>query len=412
MPNNDDLDIPDFVKNSGRSPVARTETQSDANKCLIWSDDLKSEIFPSSLLSRHLSFADLLLEHPVEKADGSALWVGKFGLRGIGLMLSGGLSARSENISEDAPPLVAVRQTPLGDTALTFAVFDGMGGAGSSMMQVKTVGSPVECSQAYIASRIVRNVLKEIAITNVGLKIHDLEARLKLKLSEFSSENGILEGSKIRGSMTKRLPTTVAAVRCDIPTQTTFYRTQTIEAIWAGDSRIYVMSPSRGLSVVSKDDVRSTDALEQLRTDPPIDNVVNESVPFKLNQKKVSVEVPCIVIAATDGLFGYLYTPGYLEFLVLDCLSKAQTMPEFTSILLKEASTFAADDISFVVAFLGFGTDLEKVRLSFRARYERLKVLYQPLLGKPLDEDSEPLIESIWNIEKHSFNWFTGEDNE
>ena len=75
MPNNDDLDIPDFVKNSGRSPVARTETQRDANKCLIWSDDLKSEIFPSSLLSRHLSFADLLLEHPLEKADGSEVTV-------------------------------------------------------------------------------------------------------------------------------------------------------------------------------------------------------------------------------------------------------------------------------------------------------------------------------------------------
>lgn len=410
MPNNDDLDIPDFVKNSGRSPLARTETQSDANKCLIWSDVLKSEMIPSRLLSRHVSFADLVSEEPVENPDGSALWVGKFGLRGIGLMLSGGLSARSMNVSEDAPPLVTVRQTPLGDTALTFAVFDGMGGAGSSMMQVKTVQPPVECSQAYIASRIVRNAIKEIAITNVGLKAHDLEVRLKLKLSEFSSENAIVEGSKIRGSMTKRLPSTIAAVRCDIPTQTTFYKTQTIEAIWAGDSRIYVMSPSRGLSVVSKDDVRSTDALEQLRTDPPIENVVNESVSFKLNQRKVSVEVPCIVIAATDGLFGYLYTPGYLEFLVLDCLSKAQTMHEFTSILLKEASTFAADDISFVIAFLGFGTDIEKVRIAFRARYERLKVLYRPLLDKPVDEDSEPLIESIWNIEKPSFNWFIGDD--
>ena len=160
---------------------------------------------------------------------------------------------------------------------------------------------------------------------------------------------------------------------------------------------------------MSKDDVRSTDALEQLRTDPPIENVVNESVSFKLNQKKVSVEVPCIVIAATDGLFGYLYTPGFLEFLVLDCLSKAQTMHEFTSILLKEASTFAADDISFVVAFLGFGTEIEKVRIAFRTRYERLKVLYRPLLDKPVDEDSEPLIESIWNIERPSFNWFIGD---
>ena len=56
--------------------------------------------------------------------------------------------------------------------------------------------------------------------------------------------------------------------------------------------------------------------------------------------------------------------------------------------------------------------NIEKVRIAFRARYERLKVLYRPLLDKPLDEDSETLIESIWNIEKHSFNWFTGEDNE
>ena len=95
---------------------------------------------------------------------------------------------------------------------------------------------------------------------------------------------------------------------------------------------------------------------------------------------------------------------------MLDCLSKAQTLHEFTSILMKEASTFAADDISFVIAFLGFGTDIEKVRIAFRARYERLKVLYRPLLDKPVDEDSEPLIESIWNIERPSFNCFIGDD--
>ena len=409
MPNNDDLDIPDFVKNSGRVPFSQPSGISDANKCLIWSNDLKSELIPNQYLSRGLALADLVIENPIQIEDGKALWTGQFGLRGIGLILSGGLSAQGEKASEDAPPLVTVRQSPLGDTVLTLAVFDGMGGAGSSMMHLKSTQPTVECSQAYVASRLIRGVLGEIAISNLGIKAHDLEAKLKAKLSEFSLQNGIVESSKIRGSMTKRLPSTIAVVRCDIPKALPFNKTQLIEVVWAGDSRVYVLTPDRGLSVITKDDVIPTDALEQLRTDPPIVNVVNESVPFRLNHKKVSVELPCLIITATDGLYGYIYTPGYLEFLILDCLFRSKTVREFSDLLLKETSSLASDDVSFAIAFLGFGADLEKVRNMFRQRYANLKHLYQSFSDNPSIEDAESLIDTIWKTEQMSFNWYLGE---
>lgn len=409
MPNNDDLDVPDFVKNSGRVPFYQPSDNSDTKKCLIWSNDLRSELIPNQYLSRVLPAADLVVENPIQNEDGKALWSGQFGLRGIGLILSGGLSAQGEKASEDAPPLVTVRQSPLGDTVLTLAVFDGMGGAGSSTMHLKSIQPTVECSQAYVASRLIRGVLSEIAISSLGIKAHDLEAKLKDKLSDFSLKNGIVESSKIRGSMTKRLPSTIAVVRCDIPRELPFNKTQLIEVVWAGDSRVYVLTPDRGLSVITKDDVIPTDALEQLRTDPPIVNVVNESVPFRLNHKKVSVELPCLVITATDGLYGYIYTPGYLEYLILNCLYRSKTVSEFSDLLLMESSSLASDDVSFAIAFLGFGADLEKVRNIFRQRYENLKHLYQSFLDNPSIEGSESLIDTIWKTEQRSFNRYLGE---
>ena len=79
-------------------------------------------MIPNQYLSRVLPIADLVVENPIQSEDGNALWSGQFGLRGIGLMLSGGLSAQSEKASEDVPPLVTVRQSPLGHTVLTLAV--------------------------------------------------------------------------------------------------------------------------------------------------------------------------------------------------------------------------------------------------------------------------------------------------
>jgi hypothetical protein len=209
--------------------------------------------------------------------------------------------------------------------------------------------------------------------------------------------------------MAKRLPSTIAAVRCDIPRELNINKKQLIEVVWAGDSRVYVLTPKSGLSVITKDDVVSDDALEQLRTDPPIVNVVNESVPFRLNNKKVDVELPCLFIAATDGLYGYIYTPGYLEFLILDCLYRSKTVLEFSDLLLKESSLLASDDVSFAIAFIGFGADIEKVRYTFQERYRKLKDLYQLFADKPSIEGSESLIDTIWKTEQRSFNRFLGE---
>jgi hypothetical protein len=121
------------------------------------------------------------------------------------------------------------------------------------------------------------------------------------------------------------------------------------------------------------------------------------------------VELPCLFIAATDGLYGYIYTPGYLEFLILDCLYRSKTVLEFSDLLLKESSLLASDDVSFAIAFIGFGADIEKVRYTFQERYRKLKDLYQLFADKPSIEGSESLIDTIWKTEQRSFNRFLGE---
>jgi len=78
--------------------------------------------------------------------------------------------------SEDAPPLL-VTATDGTNMRIVLGVFDGMGGAGSTRavfadpMQTPESGQ-IECSQAYFASRVIRNIVQHHVLSSgVNLKI-------------------------------------------------------------------------------------------------------------------------------------------------------------------------------------------------------------------------------------------------
>ena len=76
--------------------------------------------------------------------------------------------------------------------------------------------------------------------------------------------------SKITGTMRRTLPTTLAALRFRVTSGELACR-----ALWAGDSRAYLLTPRSGLQVLTRDHTEETDTLEQLRgASPPMTNVL------------------------------------------------------------------------------------------------------------------------------------------
>ncbi|HWX95233.1 MAG TPA: hypothetical protein VNZ01_00155 [Solirubrobacteraceae bacterium] len=276
---------------------------------------------------------------------------------------------------EDAEPLRLLGPSDV----VVLGVFDGLGGAGGARYEIEGM----ERKGAYIASRLARGITLQEAERRLVAPVTDLASALNMGTQfaaglaerlqlEFHRVASSLAGepSSLRSSMVRVLPTTAALV---IVWPSRDGRGVGPEsrlgcAVWAGDSRIYVLSPSRGLVQVSSDDARvKSDALASLESDPPIDNCISASRDFRLNTFAWELNEPSIVFAATDGCFGYLPTPAHFEIALLDAMSGAATSEDWQRGLAASISSVARDDASLVAATLGF-EDFNALRAAFEPR--------------------------------------------
>jgi serine/threonine protein phosphatase PrpC len=283
---------------------------------------------------------------------------------------------------EDAEPF----STEGPDGALVMGVFDGLGGAGGARYDI----DGVERKGAYIASRLARaateaeasEALRPVAQSRRGPKrgagagepseefADQLESRL---CRDFETTARSLGGepSKLRSSMVRILPTTAAIATLGLPRQGDSGRpARRVSAIWAGDSRIYALSPTRGLAQISRDDIRAdADAFTSLSTDPPIDNCISASEPFVLRRAAWDLDVPGLVIVATDGCFGYLPTPAHFERMLLEALTSSASLTECQQRLNERIASVARDDATMVIAILDCGkfADLQMALLERRS---------------------------------------------
>jgi len=143
-----------------------------------------------------------------------------------------------------------------------------------------------------------------------------------------------------------------------------------------------------------------------LRSDPPIDNVVNCSTDFYLEQFDYHISEPFVLLLATDGVFGYLPTPGYLEFGLLESFKDGDDFAEQFS---KFCSRFAADDVSAAVLVSGFSSNEELVR-AFEPRRQLLTERY--LLLETLLEDGSDVHDEanrLWELERPHYLSLRGE---
>ncbi len=262
---------------------------------------------------------------------------------------------------EDADPILFMSSPQAGRQLL--AVFDGMGGAGSGRV---TCDDGVERTQAYLASRLVRGALSdrcERMVDGQQFEVDDLRADITQILQDWRDRWQLEGRSTLKGGLRRTLPTTMAAAMVN----KTSNQAATVTAFWAGDSRAYLLTPRSGLQQLTADHTRVRDVLSQLTDDPPISNVVSASQSFSIEQHRVSIDEPFVVVCATDGVFGYVQTPGQVEYHLLETLDRARDVREWAHLLVERVLGYTADDATLVLSAIGF-RDLGQLQTLFRER--------------------------------------------
>jgi serine/threonine protein phosphatase PrpC len=298
-------------------------------------------------------------------------------------------SERRAGRGEDAEPL-ALLHRPTGRGLL--AVFDGAGGAGAASAWGAYTGAWVGARVARLATEAWFRHAVGIAgrvpesgpgggstLAGAAPPAGDALARVVRHALRAASP---ASRSKLTGSMRRALPTTLAAVS---------YRAAEgavrCQALWAGDSRAYVLLPGTGLHALTRDHTAEDDALDQLRQDPPMTNLLSADRPFTVAAHPArgpgAFPLPCVLLAATDGFSGYVRTPAHFEWVLLDALMRARDTAGWAAGLREAVRGYTADDASLSLAAFGFA-DFPRLREAYRGRHESVRRRY--MTGAPQDD--------------------------
>jgi len=272
--------------------------------------------------------------------------------------------------SEDAPPIWVFTPPSHG----LIGVFDGLGGAGGETIRL-TDGS--EHSGAWLASRFTRNcvldvyhkLLERALQASSGGEPHPFvdftaELRRALEASLSASAAQIRAGRTaglLRSKLIKMLPTTMAICSYNL-------KDGELAAIWAGDSRVFSLRPDEGLQQITVDDLKSgADPLENLIQDSPMSNFVNADTDFILHERRLPLQPHTILIAASDGCFGYLQTPLHFEHAILSTMQESANWAGWEERLGSRIIEITGDDSTLSAAAVGW-PDFTACRAQYAAR--------------------------------------------
>jgi len=281
-----------------------------------------------------------------------------------------------ENQGEDSDPILREGR----DLALV-AVFDGMGGAGGTVYE--TPDGPR--TGAYLASRVARDVVERRMMQLLDPEWHldgprtaaDLHNVVTDALNERLAD---LQAppSGLRSRLLRALPTTMAllALQRREPGGPDWY----CHILWAGDSRAYVLEPDSGIRQLTLDDIRDEgDAMANLRQDSVVSNAMSADTAFEIHHRRIGLTAPFLVMAATDGCFGYVRSPMHFEELVLSTMRDAADTESWSAAVQARVAGVTGDDAAMAV--LGLGADHNGFQQLFA---ERSRAVVETWIG-PLD---------------------------
>ena len=260
---------------------------------------------------------------------------------------------------EDAPAILHAKYTHG-----FIGVLDGMGGAGNEKY---TTPDGVERSGAYIGARAARDFLNGwyASHTTASINAADLARGFNDAL-QATFTTLVSKPSLIKSKMRRTLPTTLAAIRyhsVDSSTQ--------IDALWAGDSRAYVLTTD-GLRQISKDDADVDESsLSGFMQDAPLTNCISLNSDTVIHTHTQHVAGPCVLIVATDGCYGYLSSPAHLEQLLFACMRDATSTSQWGELVQARLLPVAGDDFSMALVCIGWKNHADVVA-QFATRHQRM----------------------------------------
>jgi hypothetical protein len=276
--------------------------------------------------------------------------------------------AKIEGQGEDCDPILRE-----GRELGLVAVFDGMGGAGGTVYE--TADGPR--TGAYLASRVARDVVEQRMLDLLDPEwnldgpaaARDLQQTVKSALGGRLSEMNA-PASGLRSRLLRALPTTMALIA--LQRREHGGDLWDCHLFWAGDSRAYVFEPASGAHQLTVDDIRGAgDAMTNLREDSVVSNAMSADTDFVVHHHKVQLTAPFLVVAASDGCFGYVPTPMHFEYLVLAALRDSQNLESWSSTLQALVGQVTGDDAS--MSLLGVGADYAQFKELFAHRTAQLE---------------------------------------
>lgn len=280
----------------------------------------------------------------------------------------------------------------LGKNNAYVGVFDGCGGSG-----FRTCRGFSNKTEAYMASRFASGAVYdwfEQHGDDVSMPAEMMIDGIRQYLTKAftCTVKYNKQSARIGGGLVRDFPSTaaVAYLKDDM----------SLNAIWAGDSRVYLMD-SCGLAQVSVDDINQTDAYKNLFEDGVMNNVLSADGKYNLNLKTIMLSEPTLILTCTDGCFGYFSSPMEFEYIVIDSLVSAKNIEEFKAKMKEYIQGVTGDDFSMGVIAVGYGS-FKKLRDSFKKRFKELMTDYI----KPIQSDNgedETLIPSLWEEYKPNY---------
>lgn len=290
------------------------------------------------------------------------------------------------------------------------AVFDGCGGAGAwKYPEFKNA------SGAFVSAQSVAKLFLKWAegLTvsslqrpqNVAQDFHDKAKRLLEALKQDCAPMGV------SGSLVKSFPCTASVALSTVGKNNSI----SLTALNAGDSRIYFLTPEDGLIQLTKDDSRGNpDPLQSLRDSAPLSNLLNADKEFRVTASHVVLKMPCAIICATDGAFGFLRSPMDFEYLLLKSLVQASSVADFEASFESAIREVTGDDSTLIMSFYGWNS-YGRIRDKLTARLKYVEQLINAIDAAGEDrERMEEVISQQWtdyrrqtvyyeNLEKQSW---------
>ncbi|MGH3240617.1 MAG: hypothetical protein ACRDNL_09555 [Spirillospora sp.] len=299
-----------------------------------------------------------------EAEPGHAVWYHQ----DASLVAAGVWTERRTGAGEDAEPLL-MHHRPMGTGLI--AVFDGSGGSGAAIAHDSVAGAPR--TGAWVGSRLARAASETWFGETATAREQDADTTaLHDRLTRSFAAMRPTRPTRLVGGIRRELPTTMAALR---------YRrrrgTLECQALWAGDSRAYLLTPGTGLQALTRDHTDEADALEQLLQDPPMTNVICADRPFRVDRADGEVPLPCVLVCATDGFFGYVDTPAHFECHLLRELRDARDAADWADLLRARVTGYTADDASLSLVAIGY-RDFEHLQGAFSHRTDEVLRTHWP----------------------------------